>query len=120
VVPHCLDRKDDFLARERGSADVAHHRHLAVLVVLDRDVVRHAPGAGRTGCEAAGRLGDTVLLVAMHAAFGILQPGIGASGDPEADRRRRGGAFGDGTGDTSAGDTGNLRGAARQDGGAAR
>ena len=97
------------LQAKSGDADEPGHHQVAMLVILDRDVVRHVPVPDHTRLQRTRRLRDPVLFGAMDVAFHRLQPGGGAGGDAKADAGRGGGAFRHRIGDSGAGDTRDVR-----------
>lgn len=99
VVLDAIDREDDLLAGERIRADRADDDDLALLVVLDRDVVTDAPMADLAGRQRAGGLSDAVLLGPVDVALDVLQAGIGARRDTQPNAGRHGRFLGDRVGD---------------------
>ncbi|MFC7552610.1 hypothetical protein ACFQU7_10640 [Pseudoroseomonas wenyumeiae] len=70
-----------------------------------------APGRHLTDGQRPGGIGDAVLLGALGAALGILQPGLGQGADAEADTGRDRAIVRDRIRQRGAGDTGKIGGA---------
>lgn len=80
-----------------------------MFVVLDRDLVRHVPMADHAGLQTAGDCGDAVLLSFVDVPLDILQAGIGAGGDAQADAGCCCRALSDSARRACAGDAGHVR-----------
>lgn len=103
-----VDGKDDLLAVEIGVADEPGDHQVAMLIVFDRDAVRHFPVSDHTRFERSGSLRDLVLFGPVNVPLHRLQPRRGARGDAKADACGQCGAFRHRIGNSCARDTGDI------------